>query len=238
MTEESSEEDNTIEFTVSDNLEFSGSVSISYTSGFPKKQLEFAKNNRDRAGEIEATFENNQDKLSTELKIEHQQNVISAVINSLAFLEGQKHWFKERVRENKWEDIELTEELENDVNWENYLEDAFLDAVKAIKGESTLIDDSKPYNEVYALRKFRNSLLHFKSPKVDAGKESQEYQAHKELQKLDFPENKLGTNNTYPFNWLTYELAERSVRMAFTIWRFFGRELGKEEEFLKGVPSP
>lgn len=238
MDKGDSDEDQTIELTVTDQLELSGSVSISYTSGFPKKQLEFAKNNRDRAGEIEAQFEDSTDKLPADLKIEHQQNVASAVINSLAFLERQKHWFRERAEEGKWEDIEYTGDLEEEVDWRNHVEDAFLDAVKVIKGESTIIKESKPYNEIYALRKFRNSLIHFKSPMVEAGEESQEYQAHKELQKIDLSQNSLGTNNTYPFNWLTYELAERSVRMTYTLWRFFGRELDKEEEFLKGVPPP
>lgn len=231
-------EGNVIEMEASAEASLSASASISYSSAFSKKQLKFAKDYRDRAGEIEAQFENSTKKLPRDMKREHQRNVVSAVVNSLAFLEGQKHWFRERLKEEKWNDIEYTDKLDEEVDWRNHLEDAFVDIIKVIEGESTLLDDSKPYNHIEALRRFRNSLLHFKSPMVKAGEEEQKYQAHKELQELDFPQNSLGANNTYPFNWLTYELAERSVRMSFTVWRFFGRELGKEDEFLKGVPSP
>lgn len=208
------------------------SVSLSYSSGFQDKQLTFAKNNRDRAGEIEAQFENSQDKISADLKTEHQQNVVSAVVNSLAFLEGQKYWFIYRVKEEKWE-FDESEKLQQ-TGWKG-LEDAFVRMIEHINGESNLLKDSKPYNEVKALREFRRDLLHFESPMVKVGEESEEYEPEKLLTEQGFSKNPWESKNSYPFHWLSYDMAERSVRMTYTLWRQFGKELGKEDEFTKGI---
>lgn len=110
--------------------------------------------------------------------------------------------------------------------------------VAACDRENGFLKNSQPYKEVKILRDFRNDLLHFDSPNVTAGEESEEYDIDEKLEEHDFPENPIRANNSYPFKWFSYELAERSVRMCFTLWRFFGRQLDKEDEFLKGVSSP
>lgn len=233
---DSSEENQPNEVQVSSEIGLSVSASLSYISAFPKRQLEYAKNNRDRAGEIEAQFENTSDKLPDDLKVEYQQNVISAVVNSLAFLEGQKYWFIYRIDEGKWS-FDKPKEL-RETGWKG-LEDAFVRMIKHANGESKILEDSKPYDEIKALREFRNNLMHFKSPLVEAGNEHEvEDYAEQALREQDFSKSPWGTENSYPFHWLSYDMAERSVRMAFTLWRFFGRELDKEDEFLTGVPSP
>jgi hypothetical protein len=209
-------------------------ASVSYVSGFPKKQLEFAKIARDRSGEIEAKFDGSEDKIPEMKKRVYQESVISTVVNSLAFLEGQKDWFKKRIEEGKWniDESKLHEE------YGDGLEDSLAKTAENIKTGESQINGSRPYQEIKVLRRFRNSLLHFDSEKVRAGKEGEKFNAHSGLEEQDFPENKFESNNTYPFNWLTYEMAERSVRMSFDLWRSFAKELGKEDEFLNGVPRP
>jgi len=239
MPEEEDTEENDV---VTASTSFSGSASVSstatvsYTSGFPKKQLEYAQSARDKAGKIEVIF-GGDDVLMVpdEENREYQHNVVSAVVNSIGFLEGQKYWFIYRSDEGEWNfdnpvDIQET-------GWKG-LEDAFVRMLDACGRENGFLKDSRPYQEVKVLREFRDDLLHFESPKVTAGKESEEYDIDEELKGLNFPENPIRTNNSYPFKWFSYEMAERSVRMYFTLWRFFGRQLDKEEEFLKGVPSP
>lgn len=236
--EEDTEENDVVEASgsVSGTVGMSTTATVVYTSGFPQKQLEYAKRARDKAGKIEVIF-GDEDVLMVpeDEKMNHQQNVISAVVNSLGFLEGQKYWFIYRLEEDRWEFDNPTEMQET--GW-NGLEDAFVRMLKACDRESGFVKGSKPYQEVKALRNFRNDLLHFESPPVEAGKEAEEYDTDRELDELDFPQNPVGTSNSYPFNWFSYELAERSVRMCFTLWRFFGRKLDKEDEFLQGVPSP
>jgi len=213
-----------------------GTATISYTSGFPKRQLEYAKRARDKAGKLEVTF-GGDDVLMVpqDEKIEHQHNVVSAVVNSLGFLQGQKYWFIYRLDEGRWE-FDNSEEIQ-ETGW-NGTEDAFVRMLDACDRESGFVKDSRPYSEVKVLRNFRNDLLHFESPMVEAGKESEEYDTNEQLKEHGFNENPIEPNSTYPFSWFSYDLAERSVRMCFTLWRFFGRKLGKEDEFLQGVPSP
>lgn len=221
---------------LSESNSMDAGATVNYTSGFPKKQLEYAKRARDKAGKIEVIF-GGEDVLMVpeDEKLEHQQNVVSAVVNSLGFLEGQKYWFIYRLEEERWEFDNPTDIQET--GW-NGLEDAFVRMLEVCDRESGSIKGSKPYNEVKVLRSFRNDLLHFESPMVEAGEEADEYNIDEELDELNFPQNPVGVSNSYPFNWFSYELAERSVRMCFTLWRFFGRKLDKEEEFLRGVPTP
>lgn len=213
-----------------------GSGTISYASGFPKQQLGFAKRARDKVGEIEAVFGGKHvDKISNYETREHQRNVVSALINSLGFLEGQKYWFIYRLEDRDWNFKNKTEIQKT--GWKG-LEDAFVRMLKESGRNSDILKNAPVYDEIKVLRKFRNDLLHFESPMVPAGKESNEYDVNRELEKLDFPENPVAPHNTYPFKWFSYELAERSVQHCFTYWRFFARGLNMEEEFLKGVPSP
>lgn len=74
------------------SLSMSAEATVMYTSGFPKKQLTYAQSARDKAGKIEVIF-GGDDVLMVpdEENREHQHNVISAVVNSLGFLEGQKY---------------------------------------------------------------------------------------------------------------------------------------------------
>jgi hypothetical protein len=234
--EDDSEEESVQSVSASGSATATGTATISYTSGFPKKQLEYAKRARDKAGKVEVIF-GGDDVLMVpqDEKIEHQHNVVSAVVNSLGFLQGQKYWFIYRLDEGRWE-FDNSEEMQT-TGWKG-TEDAFVRMLDACDRESGFIKGSKPYNEVKALRNFRNNLLHFESPMVEAGEESEEYDTDEKLAELGFPENPIGANSGYPFKWFSYELAERSVRMCFTLWRFFGRKLDKEDEFLQGVPSP
>ena len=213
-----------------------GTATISYASGFPKRQLEYAKRARDKAGKIEVTFGGDDVlMIPQDEKIEHQHSVVSAVVNSLGFLQGQKYWFIYRLDEGRW-GFEDSEEIQ-EAGWHG-TEDAFVKMLDACDRESGFVKDSRPYDEVKVIRHFRNDLLHFESPMVKAGEEAEEYNTEEKLEAHNFPENPIELNSTYPFKWFSYELAERSVRMSFTLWRFFGRQLDKEEEFLKGVPSP
>ena len=233
--EEDSNEENTVTASASLSGSASGSAIISYTSGFPKKQLEYAKRARDKAGKLEVTFGGDDVLMIRQSeKIEHQHNVLSAVVNSLGFLQGQKYWFIYRLDEGRW-DFDNSEEMQK-AGW-NGTEDAFVKMLDACGRESGFVKDSRPYDEVKLLRHFRNDLLHFESPMVKAGEEAEEYDTEEKLEAHDFPENPIEPNSTYPFKWFSYELAERSVRMSFTLWRFFARKLGKEDEFLKGISS-
>lgn len=209
---------------------------VSYISAFPKRQMEYAQSARDKAGKIEVVF-GGEDVLMVpdEENRDHQQYIISAIVNSLGFLEGQKYWFIHRLEDGEWDFDNQTEMQET--GW-NGLEDAFVRMLDVCDRENGFLNDSPPYKEVKVLREFRNDLLHFESPKITAGEKSKEYDIDEELESLDFSKNPIGGNNSYPFKWFSYELAERSVRMSFTLWRFFGGQLDKEEEFLKGIPSP
>lgn len=212
------------------------SATVSYSSGFPKQQLAFAKRARDKVGKIEAVFGGeNSDKISDFDNREHQRNTVSAVVNSIGFLEGQKYWFIYRLEEHDWgfdniEDIQET-------GW-NGTEDAFVRMLEVSGGNSDILKDTPPYHQVKTFRKFRNNLLHFESPTVRAGDEPSEYEVDQRLSDHGYPENPIAPNNTYPFKWFSHELAESAVRYSYTFWRFFGRGLDMEDEFLKGVPSP
>lgn len=234
--EDDSEEESVKSLSASGSVTATGTATISYASGFPKKQLEYAKRARDKAGKLEVTF-GGDDVLMVpqDEKIEHQHSVVSAVVNSLGFLQGQKYWFIYRLEEGRWE-FDEREEMQK-AGWHG-TEDAFVKMLDACGRESGFVKDSCPYDEVKVLRHFRNDLLHFESPMVKAGEEAEEYDTEEKLEAHDFPENPIEPNSTYPFKWFSYELAERSVRMSFTLWRFFARKLDKEDEFLKGVPSP
>lgn len=212
-----------------------GTATISYRSGFPKRQLDYAKRARDRVGEIEVTFGGDVLMVPEEKKREHERNTISALSNSLAFLEGQKYWFIYRLDEGDWE-FDNREQIQK-TGW-NGLEDAFVRMLEVCGRETGFVKDSDPYEEVKELREFRNDILHFESPMVQAGNESEVYDVDSRLEELGFPENTVGAGSSYPFKWFSYELAERSVRMSYTLWRFFARQLDKEDEFLTGVPSP
>jgi hypothetical protein len=239
MTDESDkdqEEEKTITASVSAAGADAGSVTISYASGFPKQQLGFATRARDRAGKIEATFvDDHLDKIPEYDSREHQRNVISALINSLGFLEGQKYWFIYRLEDRDW-DFENVEEIQQ-TGW-NGVEDAFIRMLEVSHGNSDILKDLPVYDEIKAPRKFRNDILHFESPKVRAGNESEEYDVDGLFENLDYAQNPIAPNNTYPFKWLSYDLAETSVQRCFTYWRFFARGLDMEDEFLQGVPRP
>jgi hypothetical protein len=231
--EEDPEDENIVTASASGSGSASLSATISYASGFPKKQLEYAKRARDKAGKIEVIFGGDDVlMIPQDEKIEHQHNVVSAVVNSLGFLQGEKYWFIYRLDEGRWE-FDDSEEMQK-AGW-NGIEDAFVKMLDACDKDNGFVKDSRPYEEVKVLRNFRNDLLHFESPMVEAGEEAEEYDTEEKLEKHDFPENPIEPNSTYPFKWFSYELAERSVRMSFTLWRFFARQLGKEDEFLKGI---
>lgn len=246
-----SEEENKIEAEAHGQASFTASASISYVSGFPKKQLEFAKIARDRAGEIEALYDNKPDRISHNKKVIYQESVVSAVINSIAFLKGQKKRIKIQLS-----DEELNIPNKNSVKNANLrggdVENIFDDIIKKSKQTSEdQLNGTKPYTEIKTIRHFRNDLEHFypfkrpASEKYTAEDHDEEYQfrgfrhnTEEELEKLNFSESPFDGDSSYPFNWLSYEMAERSVRMSFNLWRSFARKLGKEDEFLKGVPRP
>lgn len=219
--------------TVEEVFRSEAGVSILYTSGFPKQQLGYAKRARDIAGKTEVVF-GGEDVVMVpdEEKREFERNVVSALVNSIGFLEGQKYWFIYRLEEEDW-GFQPTREIQ-EKGWKG-LEDAFVRMLDVSGHNSDPVKNNRAYEEVKTLREFRNDLLHFESPKVKAGEEADEYDLDEELENLDFPANSIGTANTYPFKWFSYELAERSVRMSFTLWRVFARQLGKEEEFTSGI---
>lgn len=229
---DNNEETDTIEV----SIDSSEGATISYISGFPKQQLRYAKQARDEASRIEALFKGSEARqVPAEDDRNHQRHVLSTLVNSISFLEGQKYWFIYRLEERRW-DFENREEIQK-TGW-NGLEDAFTRMIRTCGEDDTLLKESEAYKEVKVLRRFRNDLSHFEPFKVQAGNETEEYDVTAELQEREFPQNPVGVNNSYPFNWLSYELAERSIRMCFTLWRFFGRSLQKEDEFLTGVPAP
>lgn len=213
-----------------------GIARLSYASGFPKQQLQYAIHARDKSGEIEAIFVgDHNDKISTQVKREHERNVVSAVVNSIGFLEGQKYWFIYRLEDRDW-DFENIVEIQ-ETGW-NGLEDAFVRMLEVSRGNSEIIKNTDLYHGVKALREFRNDLLHFESPFVVAGEESEEYDVNAKFEELDISENLITPHSTYPFKWFSYDLAEWSVRMCFSYWRFFARGLDMEDELLKAVPRP
>jgi hypothetical protein len=118
---------------------------------------------------------------------------------------------------------------------------------KGVEEELVYILDDLGFNtepledqeEMRAIRRFRNDLIHFKATSVRAGHEHEEYNADELLGELEFPEYPLSdANQGYPFKWFSHELAKTSVRRAFHIWRVFSRQQHREDELLAGVPSP
>lgn len=231
MTEKSGGEEKSIAL---DEVFGSGAgVSILYTSGFPKQQLGYAKRARDKAGKTEVIFGGDDVVMvPDEEKREYERNVLSALVNSVGFLEGQKYWFIYRLEEEDWGFNPVRDIQETGYNG---LEDAFVRMLNVGEFNADPVKSSKAYDEVKVLREFRNKLLHFESPKVKAGEEAEEYDLDEWLRNEGFPENPVGTANTYPFKWLSYELADRSIRMNFTLWRLFARQIGKEDEFISGI---
>jgi len=115
-----------------------------------------------------------------------------------------------------------------------------------VEEELAYIIDDLGYNseplenqeEIQAIRRFRNDLIHFEATFVRAGQEYEEYNADGLLDDIGFPEYPLSdANQGYPFKWFSYELAETSVRRAFHVWRLFSRQQRREDELLSGIPS-
>lgn len=213
------------------------SPSVSYVSAFAKSHLDFAKQARNSAGEIEAIFgDDDKGRISKSKNRGYQRNILSAVIHSIAFLEGQKHWFRLTKPSDEWDFAPSIDEM--DVNWDNHLEDAFADILDECAKDGDYLRDATVFKEVATLRKFRNEIIHFKSHKVSSGEEVEYYSAESELKELEYPKSKIGAASAYPYMRLSYEMSERSVRNCFHLWRLFARKMEKEEELMKGVPSP
>ena len=197
---------------------------ISVKSAFPKKQLEYAKLSRDEVARLQTTFDGEIDIVYPEQKLYdlHCQN---AVVSSVAFLEGMTQTYCND------ENIDRENEIPSHLGVEEELE-YILDDL----GHNS--DPLTGQEEMSVIRHLRNDLIHFEATSVRVGHEYEEYNTDEELRNLDFPNYPLSDSTRgYPFKWFSHELAERSVRRAFHIWRLFARQQKREEELIAGIPS-
>jgi hypothetical protein len=200
---------------------------VEYKSGFRKTQLAFARYARDIAGEIEVVFGEGAKMTPSKKVLEHQYSVTSALINSLSFLEGQKYWFLYCVDDGRW-DFENRRDIV-ETGWKG-TEDALVRILDICDGNKELMQASRAYNEVRTIRRFRNELLHFETPSVKLGNESVEYELDNELRDMGVDENPVGDSYMYPYRWLSYDLANRSVDMCVGLWRIFAIGMDMSEE--------
>jgi len=199
-------------------------VSASVKSGFPKKQLRYAKLSRDEVARLQSQFGGEIDIVEPERR-QYDLHCQNAVICSVAFLEGMTATYCND------EDINRSQ-IPNNLGVEEEL--AYI--IDELGYNPKPLENQK---EVRAIRRFRNDLIHFEATFVRVDQEYKEYNADGLLDDIGFPEYPLSDSNQgYPFKWFSHELAETSVRTAFHVWRLFSRQQEREDELLSGVPSP
>lgn len=199
-------------------------VTINAQSGFPKKQLRYAQLSRDEVARLQSLFSGEIEIVEPERRLYdlHCQN---AVVCSVAFLEGMTATYCND------EDIDRSQ-IPNHLGVEEEL--AYILDYLGFNPEP--LEDQE---EMQAIRRFRNDLIHFEAVFVRVGHESEDYNADELLEELGFPEYPLSdANQSYPFKWFSHELAKTSVRKAFHTWRIFSRQQQREDELLSAIPSP